>query len=589
MNTWMPSSLFDVEPKPAAAPPHRVVGRIPLRWCQREDVDAKMNAIEKGAKRPACIGATGYGKGAMIAEMAGRLRENGKIVVLIDRSHLVHQIADEIDYHLGTTCGRVADSEYEGLNRQIIVSTVQAMYTPDRSGTPLYAYSQFKKVAAVIGDEAHKLFADCFRAVPMHFVDQCNAIVSLFTATPIASNGAAWSSFVDWTPAAEGPCMRTAGWCIRNGYLVPPLQAYVRSQLDLSKIHDRVGSDDTDNEDAGDELAGLLIDLLKQKGEREAAAFMAGAAEVIGDRRAIIFTPARVETTKLMASWLSATGRMHCEPVWGNRVDKAKVLDRHKDGEFQALTSVNLLCEGYNDPRVSAVFICRLLNNWRIIQQMVGRGLRPLRETAALLNQYDTPEGAEQRRAIIAASAKPNALIADLVGLDGKVLRASAIDVLYDGESEDVKGELAERAMHRQMQRKADDERPESDEAELEAAKQQLQAKQNQQLAELARRRAMAGDVPADVQVSYGNHAPLSMPSAPSTTAAATVGEKARFVAFALKYDPERAKAIADSKPRHVLRGMIASFQRELAKQHRGPDWARARRAYPDFARQGAA
>lgn len=581
------NDLFQAIAKPAPAPAHRVVGAIPLRWCQREDCDAMIAAIEGGAKHPCAVGATGYGKGPMIAETVGRVRSAGKVVCLINRAHLVHQLADEIERHLGTVVGRVADGECEGLTRNIVVATVQAMYTPDRSGKPLYAYSQFKDTKAVVGDEAHTLFADTYRSVLTHFVEGNGAVTPLFTATPVASNGAKWESFVDWTPEAEGPCMRTAGWCIRNGYLVKPRQAFVSANLDLTAIHQRLLSGsavDAEDEDSGDEVADVLRALLDEKNERDAGAFAAGVASIISNHRTIVFAPARVKVAKSLASWISATGRLTCDAVWGGRADKANVLNQFRYGSPQALVNVNLLCEGFNDPYVSAVFICRLLNNWRLIQQMVGRCLRPHPDVVDQINALDGPDRAAERRAAIAASPKPEALVADLVGIDGKVMQASAIDILYADESEDVRGEIAQATLQRQSKPRDEGERP--DKAELELAREAVLRRQHDQLAELARRRAMAGDIPADVQVSYaGGMAPAS-PSIPTAKTGATLGEKARFVAMAVKYDRERAQSIADRTPRNQLRGMTASLQRELTKSKQQPDWRRARQAYPEWANQ---
>lgn len=523
----------------------------------------------------------------MIAELVGQLRPNGKVVCLINRAHLVHQLADEIERHLGIRTGRVADGVTEGLSRDVVVSTVQAMYTPDLSGKPLYAYSQFKGTKTVIGDEAHTLFADTYRSVLTHFVEQHGAIVPLFTATPVAANGAKWESFVDWTAPAEGPCMRTTGWCIRNGYLVPPRQAFVRSNLDLSAIHARLGTEDDETEDGGDELADVLSNLLDEKSERDAAAFAAGVANIIGGRRTIVFAPARVKVAKSLASWLSATRRLSCEAVWGARADKTDVLNRLKDGTTQALVNVNLLCEGFNDPNVSAVFICRMLDNWRLIQQMVGRCLRPHPGVIATLNHLDAPEQADDRARAIAMSEKPNALVADLVGIDGKVMQASAIDILYDDESDDVREEIAANTLRRQCSPRPQKPGESPDKAEREEARARVMSRQHDQLAELARRRAAAGEIPAEVSVSYSG-AGATGPSIPSAKVGATLGEKARFVAMALKYDVDRARSIADRTPRNQLRGMTAGMQRELEKSQARPDWSRARKVYPEWANQKA-
>jgi superfamily II DNA or RNA helicase len=575
-------------PIPAKAPPARVVGRgINLRWLQREDADALMHAIETGHNRPCCVGATGVGKGAIIAEVAGRLhRAGGKVVCLVDRAHLVHQLADEIDRHLGVTCGRVADGQAIGIHHPYVVSTVQAMYTPDAGGKPLFEYPQFESTRAVIADEAHKMFAPVFRSPIEHFIEMHGAVCVGFTATPVAANGAEWQSFFNWTPEAEGPCMRTVGWCIRNGYLVPPRQAFVSVNLDLRPLYDRLADTlvASESDDEPDDAAAVLLDLLSDKGEQDAARFAAGVADVIGDRRAIVFAPPRVAAAKLLASWLKAAG-MSSDAVWGGRVDKSDVLASFKRGRPQVLSNVNILCEGFDSPTCSAVFICRLMKQWRLVAQMVGRCLRPSPSVIPALSEFDEPEQSERRRAAIAASEKPDALVADLVGIDGKVLQASALDVLYAGESDDVRREAGDIILSRKKGSPQDDV---PDEALMDAARSQLLHRQHEQLAEQARRRGMAGDISADVSVTYDDGRAVRVPKAAAPRQSATIGEKAMFVACATQYPIERAMDMAERFPRNQLKGMTFGMKRKLDASNTRPDWSRARKAYPEWAKQKA-
>jgi len=583
-----PPDIFHVPKSPAKAPPSQLVGTIQLRWCQKQDIDALMYAIECGYRRLCCVAATGYGKGPMIAEMVGRLKPNGKVVCLVDRAHLVHQLADEIERHLGITVGRVADGVLDGPSRHVVVGTVQAFYTPDASGKPLFAYTQFENTQSVLIDEGHKFLAPAFRSVADHFVENASAVVVGFTATPVASNGGRWTDFWDWTPGAEGPCMRTVRWCIHHGLLVPPIQAFVGVELEIGPLYDRLkaGEEDLDDEDAGDELATLLVDLLKDKAEQSAAKFAAGVADIIGNRRAIIFAPPRVQAAKLLSSWLNASGRMTCDAVWGNRGDKSDRLAAFKRGTPQALSNVALLCEGFNDPTVSATFVCRMVKQWRLLQQMVGRALRPHPSIIAALCAADGEENAAKRRQIIARSAKPDALIADLVGLDGKVLQASAVEAMYGDESPDVRDEMGE-IVRRNPRKQQDDDAPKVDDALREAAKEEIARKQSEQLASLVRKRAMAGDLQATVQVTYGeDSASHALPNLPTINAGATLAEKAVFVAYATQYDLKRAMGMVNAMPRNQIRGMTAGMRKKMEKENKRPDWNRARQAFPEWAAQ---
>jgi hypothetical protein len=243
-----------------------------------------------------------------------------------------------------------------------------------------------------------------------------------------------------------------------------------------------------------------------------------------------------------------------------------------------------LLGTGYDNPAISAVFLCRNLSQWRTVQQYVGRAVRPSASIVGELVRFDGPENSAKRRAIIAASDKPDALIADLIGLDDKVIHASAIDVLYADESDEVRQQMAEDASRRQRQPQVG-ERDEIDDAARDAAKAEIARQQNDRLAALARQRAMAGDLPADVHVSYSGHSTVA-PEIPTGRAVGTVGERARFVALSVaKYpDVHAARAIAEKMDRNQLRGMTAAVDRELRKQGARPDWRRADAAYPEYA-----
>lgn len=554
-----------------------------------------MFALEQGFKRPCCVGATGIGKGAIIAESVGRLIPNGKVVCLVDRAHLVHQLADEIERHMPkVTCGRVADGACQGIGRQVVVATVQAMYTPDRHGKPLYEYKQFDDTKAVFADECHRFFADSYRSVLEHFVNEHDAVCPLFTATPVASNGARWESFVDWTPKAEGPCMRTVGWCVRNGYLVRPTQAFVRVDLDLSSIYERLSNADPESvsdseENEADELSGLLVNLIRDKGEKAAASFAMGICELIGKRQAIIFSPARVEAAKLLATWIQATGRVSCEPAWGARPDKYDVINRFKSGTTQALTSVILLSDGLNTPKASFVGICRLIKEWRTITQMVGRGLRPDPSCVEELNSYDEPEQDAERRSVIANSVKPDCLVVDLKGNDGRIYQQSAIDVLFANESADVRHEMG-LLTDAKTPRQPREEQEEVDIELLEEARSELLRKQNEQLNEMARKRAMAGELDANVSVTYntthGESNLVNLPDVPMPQQKATLGEQARFVAMAVGngMSVEQAARYASTKSRQIVRGWTNSESKKLGDKK--PNWNAARRALPSWAAQ---
>ena len=94
--------------------------------------------------------------------------------------------------------------------------------------------------------------------------------------------------------------------------------------------------------------------------------------------------------------------------------ERADILRRFKRRELLQLVNVDLFGEGFDLPAIEVVSMARPTASYSLFVQQFGRALRLMIE-AALMRQWDdfTPE---QRKAHIAASEKPVALILDHVG-----------------------------------------------------------------------------------------------------------------------------------------------------------------------------
>ena len=75
------------------------------------------------------------------------------------------------------------------------------------------------------------------------------------------------------------------------------------------------------------------------------------------------------------------------------------------------------------------------LKSLTLYTQIFGRMTRPAEEVASLLNDY---EDAAERRALIANSCKPSALMIDLVGNAGRHKLCTAVDILGGNYSDEV-------------------------------------------------------------------------------------------------------------------------------------------------------
>jgi len=115
--------------------------------------------------------------------------------------------------------------------------------------------------------------------------------------------------------------------------------------------------------------------------------------------------------------------------------ERQAIMRAIKRGEVQWFVNCMIATEGFDWPQAEVMIGARPTKSRALFTQMVGRVTRPL---AGTVDPYDGEALAEQRRAAIAASAKPRCIVADLVGNSGKHSLASIEDVLGGNYDEEV-------------------------------------------------------------------------------------------------------------------------------------------------------
>jgi hypothetical protein len=93
------------------------------------------------------------------------------------------------------------------------------------------------------------------------------------------------------------------------------------------------------------------------------------------------------------------------------KMERERELTKFKSYRRQVISNYNVLTEGTNLPNCSSIVLLRPSKSEGVIVQAVGRGLRPLPGTIDHL----TDATADERRAAIAASAKPYCTVFDAV------------------------------------------------------------------------------------------------------------------------------------------------------------------------------
>lgn len=254
-----------------------------------------------------------------------------------------------------------------------------------------------QQITLAVFDEGHHYVRQGLWARAVEVMSQARLL--FVTATPERADGKG----LGVAPAGDGFCeVMVEGpapqWLIDQGYLCSFKYKAPDSDLDVSGVAVTASGDlNTKALRARVVESHLVGDVVKHY------------RQFCDGKRAIVFAT-DVATAEEMAAAYNAAGipaaALSGETDQGERDQK---LDDFDDGKLLVLVNVDLFDEGFDVPGVDAVILARPTESLGKYLQMVGRALRVI--YAAGFN-LDTAEG---RRAAIAASDKPFALIIDTV------------------------------------------------------------------------------------------------------------------------------------------------------------------------------
>jgi superfamily II DNA/RNA helicase len=123
--------------------------------------------------------------------------------------------------------------------------------------------------------------------------------------------------------------------------------------------------------------------------------------------------------------------------------ERAQMVNDFKRGVYRYLMNCNIATEGFDAPAADMIVLGRPTKSRSLNAQMVGRGTRV---EPGLIDHLTEKHQAEERRRLIAASAKPNCLLLDFVGNCGRHSLATPVDAL-GGNYEPAVVELAKKKL----------------------------------------------------------------------------------------------------------------------------------------------
>lgn len=336
-------------------------GRTPRLW-QTQALHAIRQAWVEGVSAQVVHAATGTGKGTLLAGVAAGARRAGwRVLILVPRTVLVDDIADRIRI-LGEACGVVQGGRHQ-IRAPIVVATYQSL-----QGRRLRDVGPFD---LVITDECHHATAPSYRKIFARVEEARGGRRWLhlgLTATPFRSDGKGGTLGLG---EVYGAVVYSHGIveAIAAGDLVPPRGIRVETHVDVSAC--RVTS-------GGDYDEADLIRLVDTPARNRLIAEK--HLEHARGRSALAFCVG-VDHAEHLAQAMRDAG-ISAQAVH-SRLDSqecARRLAAYQSGQIEALTSADMILEGFDAPRASVLHRARPTMSRVLAVQMVGRGLRTCEE-----------------------------------------------------------------------------------------------------------------------------------------------------------------------------------------------------------------
>jgi superfamily II DNA or RNA helicase len=355
---------------------------------------------------------TGCGKTILFADVIRRSFPR-RAMVLAHREELIFQARDKIKLATGLSC-EVEMGEYKAnessmfRKASVVVSTIQTQVSGGDGGGRMSKFDP-QKFGVLIIDEAHHACSPTYRRVIDYYRSNPNLKVLGVTATPDRADEEALGQ-VFQSVAFDYEILDA----VHDGWLVPIEQQMVHvSGLDLSHIRTTAGDLN------GADLAAVM------ESEENLHRMAHPSIEIIGSKRALVFTSS-VKCAETIAEIFNRHRPNMAAWVCGKtpKDDRRRILSDFNAGRVQVVANCGVLTEGFDDPGVEVVIMGRPTKSRSLYSQMVGRATRPLPGVV------DGPETPEERRAAIAASAKPSCLVVDFVGNSGRHKLVTSADIL---------------------------------------------------------------------------------------------------------------------------------------------------------------
>src|SRR5579872_194841 len=341
---------------------------LELRPYQEECVRLVLEAFKKDRSGyEIIILPTGGGKTVCFWQVAYNIptQPGGNVLIIAHREELLDQAADK--YRMicpNAIIGKVGSGVHE-YGCEVTVASIQTISRPDH-----LEKLQSIGFALIIVDEAHHIASNSYQKV-------LQALPNVFTLGVTAT-----PDRLDKKDILKGKkplFSRNIIEMVQDGYLCNFKAIAIKTHINLDNVSTSMG----------DYNEGELNDAVNTPARN--ALIVEKYKEHANGKKAITFCVSVAHAEALAQAFNE--GGIPSEMIEGNTPgDKRKlILHNHRIGELTNITNVNILSEGYDEPRVECIIMARPTQSRGLYVQQFGRGLRlaPRKKECILLDITD--------------------------------------------------------------------------------------------------------------------------------------------------------------------------------------------------------
>lgn len=321
---------------------------------QVEAKEAILSRKESGVTRQLVSLPTGTGKTVLFGLLAKEL--NTKTLIIAHREQLIKQAVDKVSLVWPGVDIGVCMADRNEIESQIVVASIQTASKPGR-----LEQLKEKGFSLCVVDEAHHAASPSYKTLlkELGFLneDPGKLLVGV-TATPKRKGGGLGDIF------QEVVFERSIGTMIKAGYLSDLKGKRILTSTSLNGVS-------VSNGDFADNQLAEICNTPERN-----ALIVSSFLEHSPERKGIAFT-CDVQHSLDLAEAFKRDG-IPASAIYGTMSDQDKdsIMDRFSNGELQVLTNCALLTEGFDQPDISAVLMCRPTRSQPLYVQCVGRGTR---------------------------------------------------------------------------------------------------------------------------------------------------------------------------------------------------------------------